>query len=152
MDTQQVAQNFFNCAAQQGYGPGYGALADYALNGRRKNLRRAAQYFGYPTSLAGRDGKRWSKNAADLLAYREQNVRSGRQTLLLVVVTLVITLLASSRICDGGSGAGAGAWLRGSLRAGTGYGPLRLLPLCVCRPGCLLAAEHPMPGLRGGTV
>lgn len=61
MDTQQVAQNFFNCAAQQGYGPGYGALADYALNGRRKNLRRAAQYFGYPTSLAGRDGKRWSK-------------------------------------------------------------------------------------------
>lgn len=78
MDTQQVAQNFFNCAAQQGYGPGYGALADYALNGRRKNLRRAAQYFGYPTSLAGRDSKRWSKNAADLLAYREQNVRSGR--------------------------------------------------------------------------
>lgn len=98
MDTQQVAQNFFNCAAQQGYGPGYGALADYALNGRRKNLRRAAQYFGYPTSLAGRDGKRWSKNAADLLAYREQNVRSGRQTLLLVVVTLVITLLAG--ICS----------------------------------------------------
>lgn len=96
--TQQVAQNFFNCAAQQGYGPGYGALADYALNGRRKNLRRAAQYFGYPTSLAGRDGKRWSKNAADLLAYREQNVRSGRQTLLLVVVTLVITLLAG--ICS----------------------------------------------------
>lgn len=98
MDTQQVAQNFFNCAAQQGYGPGYGALADHALNGRRKNLRRAAQYFGYPTSLAGRDGKRWSKNAADLLAYREQNVRSGRQTLLLVVVTLVITLLAG--ICS----------------------------------------------------
>ena len=98
MDTQQVAQNFFNCAAQQGYGPGYGALADHALNGRRKNLRRAAQYFGYPTFLAGRDGKRWSKNAADLLAYREQNVRSGRQTLLLVVVTLVITLLAS--ICS----------------------------------------------------
>lgn len=98
MDTQQVAQNFFNCAAQQGYGPGYGALADYALNGRRKNLRRAAQYFGYPTSLAGRDGRRWSKNAADLLAYREQNVRSGRQTLLLVVVTLVITLLAG--ICS----------------------------------------------------
>lgn len=98
MDTQQVAQNLFNCAAQQGYGPGYGALADHALNGRRKNLRRAAQYFGYPTSLAGRDGKRWSKNAADLLAYREQNVRSGRQTLLLVVVTLVITLLAG--ICS----------------------------------------------------
>lgn len=92
MDTQQVAQNLFNCAAQQGYGPGYGALADHALNGRRKNLRRAAQYFGYPTSLAGRDGKRWSKNAADLLAYREQNVRSGRQTLLLVVVTLVLEL------------------------------------------------------------
>ena len=42
--------------------------------------------------------KRWSKNAADLLAYREQNVRSGRQTLLLVVVTLVITLLAG--ICS----------------------------------------------------
>lgn len=92
MDTQQVAQNLFNCAAQQGYGPGYGALADHALNGRRKNLRRAAQYFGYPTSLAGRDGKRWSKNTADLLAYREQNVRSGRQTLLLVVVTLVLEL------------------------------------------------------------
>lgn len=79
MDTQQVAQNFFNCAAQlRGYGPGYGALADYALNGRRKSSPGGPSILGI--HIPGGPGRqRWSKNAADLLAYREQNVRSGRQ-------------------------------------------------------------------------
>lgn len=94
VDNQGAAREFFSRAAQQGYGPGYGAMADYALNGRRKDLRRAAQYFSYPTSLAGRDGKRWSKNAANLLAYRERNAQAGKRTLSLTLIMLVMTVVA----------------------------------------------------------
>lgn len=86
-------RSYFEKAAAQGYGPAYGALADYALHGERKQLDLAARYFAHPTALTGENGKAWSKNAAELLNYREHNLTQGRTALLISLLSLMCITL-----------------------------------------------------------
>lgn len=91
-----LGRPYYEIAAALGYGPAYGALADYDINGTKKNLRRAAELFEHPTALAGQEGRQWSSNAAKLLRYRSQNLLRCRQTLLLSLLTLVLAVLTLS--------------------------------------------------------
>lgn len=85
----ELGRPYYQTAADLGYGPAYGALADYDINGKKKNLRRAAEYFEHPTALAGADGRSWSSNAANLLRYRSENLLRGRKTLILSALTVL---------------------------------------------------------------
>lgn len=87
----ELGRPYYQLAADLGYGPAYGALADYDINGKKKNLRRAAACFEHPTALAGLDGQNWSANAANLLRYRSENLARCRQTLLLTVLGLLFS-------------------------------------------------------------
>ncbi|MBM6871319.1 hypothetical protein H7U37_11670 [Pseudoflavonifractor phocaeensis] len=90
-----LGRPYYEVAAALGYGPAYGALADYDINGTKKNLRRAAELFEHPTALAGREGRQWSSNAAQLLRYRSQNLIRCRQTLFLSILTLIFSFLTA---------------------------------------------------------
>lgn len=94
VDGPATAQGYFEKAARQGYGPAYGALAEYALQGKKKQLEQAARYFAQPNALVGKNGKEWSKNAAALLDYREHNLTQGKTALRIAVLALVCTLAA----------------------------------------------------------
>lgn len=87
----ELGRPYYQLAADLGYGPAYGALADYDINSKKKNLRRAAACFEHPTALAGLDGQTWSANAANLLRYRSENLVRCRQTLLLTALGLLFS-------------------------------------------------------------
>ena len=91
-----LGRPYYQLAADLGYGPAYGALADYDINGKKKNLRRAAAYFEHPTALAGRDGRNWSANAANLLRYRSENLGRCRQALILSGLGLLFSFFVVS--------------------------------------------------------
>lgn len=92
----ELGRPYYQLAADLGYGPAYGALADYDINGQKKNLHRAAVYFEHPTALAGQDGRNWSANAAKLLRYRSENQMRCRQTLLLSALGVLFSLFVIS--------------------------------------------------------
>ncbi|MEG1879397.1 MAG: hypothetical protein RR211_07160 [Pseudoflavonifractor sp.] len=85
-------EEYFRLAAELGYGPAYGGLADCALNCSPKNLQKAATYLEYPTALVGYDGKTWAQNAAKLLDYRGKNRKRGRDLLFLTGLSLLLSL------------------------------------------------------------
>lgn len=91
-----LGRPYYEIAAALGYGPAYGALADYDINGVKKNLRRAAELFEHPTALAGQEGRNWSSNAAKLLRYRSQNLIRCRQAILLSALTLLFSFLTTA--------------------------------------------------------
>ncbi|MBR6825705.1 MAG: hypothetical protein IKM59_04070 [Oscillospiraceae bacterium] len=64
---------YFQRAANLGYGPANGALADYELREERKNIPQAAKYFENPGAITGKDGREWAKISDGLLQYREDN-------------------------------------------------------------------------------
>ena len=89
-----LGRPYYQTAADLGYGPAYGALADYDIHGPKKNLRRAAEYFEHPTALAGADGRNWSVNSANLLRYRSENLQRCRQAMILSVLALLFSCFA----------------------------------------------------------
>lgn len=95
VDCPAMTHGYFEKAAEQGYGPAFGALADDALHGKKKRLEQAAKYFAQPNALVGQHGKEWSKNAAALLAYRENNRSQGKTALGISLLALLCTLAAS---------------------------------------------------------
>lgn len=87
-------KHYFERAARQGYGPANGALADYAVCGKRKDIRKAAKYFENPTTLSGADGRSWTKLSEQLLDYREENALRSKLVLRLEILMLVLTVAA----------------------------------------------------------
>lgn len=139
-----------------GLWPGYGALADYALNGAAKESSPGGPVF-WVSHIPGGPGRQkveQKRRGPVGLSGAERPQRktdpaaggghAGDKRCWRVFAVLANLRWRFRRWCWSLAAGFAACW--------TGYGPLRLLPLCVCRPGCLLAAEHPMPGLRGGTV
>ena len=108
---------YYRRAADLGYGPAYGALADYEVNGRNQNLSRAAAYFIHPTALAGADGRKWAANAAQLLTYRGENKRR-------IGLALVLSLLMLALVCITLLLVGPSVWAGLALASAAG---------CVCR-------------------
>lgn len=93
---EDFPKTYFERAAQQGYGPAYGALASLHMNGRKRNLKKAASYFAHPAALAGKEGRTWADNAADLMRYRQENLERGKRTLSLLGLSIVLTACAIS--------------------------------------------------------
>ena len=88
----QHGRKYFQRAAQQGYGPANGALADYMIRQSRKNMVTAAACFEDPTSITGHHGRRWKILAEQLLTYREDNKKRTRAMIGLQLVFLLLTL------------------------------------------------------------
>ena len=98
------AVSFYHRSASQGYGPAYGALAAYEMSpDGDKNMARAAAYFENPTALAGRNGRQWSKNAARLLSYREENAQKGNFTITMLIIALVLSVAVAVVATTGGT-------------------------------------------------
>ncbi len=90
--SRDKARIYFERAAELGYGPAYGALADYEISGKRQNMRKAAVYLRHPGSLSQPDGSRWRDNAAKVFAFWDTNKRRFMPTLILALVFLVLSL------------------------------------------------------------
>ncbi len=91
-DNKDKARIYFERAAELGYGPAYGALADYEISGKRQNMRKAAVYLRHPGSLSKPDGNRWRDNAAKVFAFWDTNQRRFIPTLILALVFLVLSI------------------------------------------------------------
>ena len=87
---------YFLRAAKLGYGPANGALADYMLRNKHKNMALAASCFEDPTAITGRHGRTWKSLAEKLLAYREDNKKRLGSMLLLQILLLAMTILLLS--------------------------------------------------------
>lgn len=83
---------YFTKAADQGYGPAYGALAAHELN-TNKNLAKAAAYFEYPTALSGSDGRQWGSIASKLLRYRDDNQKRAKSIIIALALSLLFTVI-----------------------------------------------------------
>ena len=92
-DGMAQGKEYYRRAAELGYGPAFGALADYEISGPRRNLSKAATYFTHPTALAGSDGRKWSTNAVQLLTYRGENKSRIWIVLLLSLAMFGISLI-----------------------------------------------------------
>lgn len=84
--------SYFKQAAQLGYGPANGALADYYVNSDKKYLSKAAACFENPTALYGREGRRWSFLSRSLLQYRKENTKRLWSVFTMQAVSLVLSL------------------------------------------------------------
>lgn len=91
-ENKDKARIYFERAAELGYGPAYGALADYEISGKRQNMRKAAVYLRHPGSLSKPDGNRWRDNAAKVFAFWDTNQRRFIPTLILALVFLVLSI------------------------------------------------------------
>lgn len=101
----ETGRPYFQRAADQGYGPANGALADYMLRKERKNMAAAAKCFENPTALAGSDGREWINLSAQILRYREENQKRLNSLLVVQIVMLAITaavLVLSAMMSVGG--------------------------------------------------
>ena len=88
-----VGQQYYQRAARMGYGPANGALADYMIRSNRKNMAKAAACFEDPTSITGRDGRKWKTLAERLLSYREENKKRTGSMLLMSLLFLAMSVL-----------------------------------------------------------
>ena len=88
-----AGQQYYQRAARMGYGPANGALADYMIRSDRKNMAKAAACFEDPTSITGRDGRKWKTLAERLLSYREENKKRTSSMLLMQLLFLAMTVL-----------------------------------------------------------
>lgn len=89
----QLGKQYFQKAANQGYGPANGALADYLVRGERKRMSQVAACFENPTALAGGDGREWSGLSTKVLRYREENAKRLWSTILVQIVMFVLTVV-----------------------------------------------------------
>lgn len=87
---------YYQRAANLGYGPANGALADYMIRSNRKNMAKAAACFEDPTSITGHHGREWKTLAERLLSYREENKKRNSSMLLLQSLFLAMTILLLS--------------------------------------------------------
>lgn len=84
---------YYSLAAKLGYGPAYGALAEYEMKRNSKGMHKAAKCFEHPTALAGQDGRKWTQNASKLLSYREENKKRSKSMILWSVLALIFAAL-----------------------------------------------------------
>lgn len=89
----EIGRPYFEMAANLGYGPAYGALADYQMHGGKKSIWKAVAYFHRPTAISGTDGRKWRELSEDLLEYRQENEKRINGTLKIQGIVLVLTLL-----------------------------------------------------------
>lgn len=89
----EIGRTYFEMAANLGYGPAYGALADYQIRRSNRSIWKAVEYFHRPTAIAGTDGRKWRSLSDDLLEYRQENEKRIKGTLLIQGAVLVLSLL-----------------------------------------------------------
>lgn len=92
-DDTEIGRAYFEMAANLGYGPAYGALADYQLRGSNRSIWKAVEYFHRPTAVAGSDGRKWGVLSDMLLEYRQENEKRIKGTLLIQGGVLLLSLL-----------------------------------------------------------
>lgn len=95
-DSTADGMQYYRRAAKLGYGPAFGALADYMIRSNRKNMATAAACFEDPTSITGHHGRTWKTLAERLLTYREENKKRTGSMLLLQGLLLAMTILLLS--------------------------------------------------------
>ena len=92
-DDTEIGRAYFEMAANLGYGPAYGALADYQLRGSNRSIWKAVEYFHRLTAVAGSDGRKWGVLSDMLLEYRQENEKRIKGTLLIQGGVLLLSLL-----------------------------------------------------------
>lgn len=92
-ENTEIGRTYFEMAANLGYGPAYGALADYQVRGSKRSIWKAAAYFQRPTAIAGKDGRKWLSLSEELLEYRQENEKRINGTLRIQGIVLVLSLL-----------------------------------------------------------
>ncbi len=133
-------REFFIRAANQGYGPANGALADYEIRGARKKMTKAAKYFENPTTLPGRDGREWAKLSAQMLTYREDNSKRIKSTIVLQVLLLAMAFaVVAMNLADLGIFSVIGLVVQGLGLGWSLVGRIVFGPYISCRTACYAA-------------
>lgn len=92
-DDKNPSVTYFRLAAQLGYGPANGALADYEMHRKGGGMWKAAHYFNKPTAIAGSEGRKWFPLSEQLLEYRKENGARIHSTLIIQVIVFVLSVL-----------------------------------------------------------
>ena len=82
---------YFEQAKKGGFGPAYGALANYYMTFGKKHMAKAARCFNNPASLYGKEGRQWKALSQSLLQYRTEN----KKRLSVAAIWQGVTLAAS---------------------------------------------------------
>lgn len=93
---------YFERAAELGFGPANGAVADYLIRREHKNMEKVAGLFRYPTALAGKEGREWTKISALVLNYQQDN--KARQRSVLTSQLIFLALAFAAVLISGGFG------------------------------------------------
>lgn len=113
----ETALPYFTRAAQLGYGPANGAVADYLLRREQKNMEKIADSFRNPTALAGADGREWTKISALVLKYQQDNKLRQKSTLITQLIFFVLSFVVTlfSGVFDPSMGflCSASLWIQG---------------------------------------
>lgn len=91
---------YFIRAAELGYGPANGAVAEYMLRREHKNMAKIDELFRNPTALSGADGREWTKISSQVLRYQQEN--KGRQKTALIRQLIFLLLSFAATLIGGG--------------------------------------------------
>lgn len=99
---------YFKTAAAMGYGPANGAIADYILRRKHKNMGKIAANLKVPTVFCGKDGREWADISERMLVYRQENLNRLNRALWFQLAMLLFTIAVAQL---GSSGWGTAAIL-----------------------------------------
>lgn len=99
---QKRAEHYFVLAAELGYGPAHGALAECLSRDVRK-IDAAMKQISHPLSVCGREGRKWKTVMDKLMKYQRTNVLRLKGLLqgqlLSVLMMTVMLVLCGADIC-----------------------------------------------------
>lgn len=148
---QKKAQAYFTQAAQLGYGPAHGALAD-CLSQDVRQLGSALRHIRHPIALCGTEGRKWRGVMDKLLQYQRSNLSRLRGMLRVQLLSLLAMALLLY-LCGTGVCMVLAAGLQTAALAWTLWARYRQHHLSCAVPGYLLVASWsmiPLGILSGG--